>query len=117
MAAAVNAVRFQRLDPPRNTLRALFDLELNSGMRVHGFTLHQKGESAWIGLPAAPQLDDEGRHRKHPITGKGLWAPIVEIPDPVVRARFQREALVAVHVAMADDTSPAERGFGPVGKP
>src|ERR1035437_3858056 len=36
----------------RNTLRGFFDLELPSGLIIHGCTLHVKGDSKWVGLPA-----------------------------------------------------------------
>jgi thiosulfate reductase cytochrome b subunit len=36
----------------KNTLRGFFDLELPSGLIIHGCTLHVKGDSKWVGLPA-----------------------------------------------------------------
>jgi hypothetical protein len=77
------------------TLQGFFALQLPSGLRINDCTLHEKGDRRWIGLPGKPQLED-GRHRKDPTTGKGLYVPIVEIPAREVRDRFQEHALAAV---------------------
>jgi len=50
----------------------------------------------WVGLPAKPVLDSEGRHRKDPATDKALWLPVVEIRGKSERERFQRAALAAI---------------------
>jgi hypothetical protein len=44
----------------KNTLRAFFDLQLDSGLLILGCTLHQKNANRWIGLPAKPYTDKNG---------------------------------------------------------
>jgi hypothetical protein len=77
------------------TLRGFFDLLLASGLKLNGCTLHEQGDRRWIGLPGKPQIED-GRHRKDPTTGKGLYTPAAEIPAREVRDKFTAEALAAV---------------------
>jgi putative DNA primase/helicase len=55
---------------------------------LNDFTLHELGDKRWVGLPGKPQLDHEGRQRKDPATGKGLY----EVPSRAVRGRFQTGA-------------------------
>jgi hypothetical protein len=74
---------------------------------LHGCSYHVQDDRSWIALPGKPQLDRDGQHRKDPATGKGLWTPVVEIPDKSTRARFQAMAVTAVH-AMIED-APAQR--------
>lgn len=86
----------------KNTLRGFFTLQLQSGLVLHGLTLHRDpGGKEWIGLPGAPQIED-GRHRADPATGKPAYTRIVEIPDKATRARFQTLALAAVHALLGD---------------
>jgi len=68
---------------------------------LHGCTLHESGQSRWIGLPGTPQLDADGRQRCD-VVGKKLWSPVVAIPDQEVRQRFRLEALAAVDRLLAE---------------
>jgi hypothetical protein len=68
---------------------------------VNDCTLHEKGVRRWIGLPGKPQIED-GKHRKDPATGKGLYAPVVEIPSRQVRDKFQEQAIAAVDRMLAE---------------
>lgn len=79
------------------TLEGFFVLTLPSGLVIHDCTLHARDGRRWIGLPGKPQLED-GRHRKDPVTGKGLYTPVLEIPAPEARGKFQQQALAAVDV-------------------
>jgi hypothetical protein len=80
----------------RNTLKGFFTLLLPSGLVLRDCSLHESGVKRWIGLPGRPQIDQHGRHRIDPATGKQLYLLIVEIPDRHQRERFQRAALAAV---------------------
>lgn len=71
----------------KNTLRAFFTLELDSGLHLNGCTLHQKGDKRWVGLPARPYTDKAGNQ---------TWAKVVDIPDKDRWAAFQHQALKAV---------------------
>jgi hypothetical protein len=82
----------------RNTLRGFVTLTLRpSGLVLRECAAHEQGERRWIGLPGKPQLDQDGRHRIDPATGKKLYTPVVEILGKEERDRFQRLALAAVH--------------------
>jgi hypothetical protein len=59
----------------------------------------------WIGLPARPQLDRDGRQRKDPTTGKALYTPIVEIRGKAEHERFQAAALTAAHELVATEAA------------
>jgi hypothetical protein len=86
-----NLKRFEK-----NTRRGFFDLELASGMVLCGCTLHERGDSRWVGLPAKPYTDKDG---------KQTWSKIVDFIDndharrfqdavrPVVIEAFEREAV------------------------
>jgi hypothetical protein len=87
----------------RNTLRGFFSLTLPSGLVLNECTFHVHENGAeWIGLPARPQLDREGRQRRDPTTEKILYSPIVEIAGKTARERFQATALVAVHTLLRE---------------
>lgn len=66
-----------------------------SGLVINDCTLHEKDDRRWIGLPGKPQIED-GRQRTDPATGKGLYTPVIEIPDRDARSKFQELALAAV---------------------
>jgi hypothetical protein len=80
----------------RNTLRGFCSLQLPSGLVLHECTYHEQGERRWIGLPGRPQLDQDGKHRIDPATGKKAYTPVVEVRGKPARERFQSEALAAV---------------------
>jgi hypothetical protein len=82
----------------KNSLQGFCVLTLSpSGLILRDCSVHERPDGKrWVGLPAKPVLDLEGRHRKDPATGKALWLPIVEIKGKAERERFQRAALAAV---------------------
>jgi hypothetical protein len=82
----------------KNSLQGFCVLTLSpSGLVLRDCSVHERPDGKrWVGLPAKPQLDSEGRHRKDPASGKPLWLPLVEIKGKAERERFQRAALAAV---------------------
>jgi hypothetical protein len=90
----------------RNTLRGLCTLRLPSGLVLRDCSVHQQGARRWIGLPGRPQIDTEGKHRTDSATGRKLYTPTVEIPDPARRERFQAAALAAVDRLLASEAAP-----------
>lgn len=90
----------------RNTLKAFLSLELRpSGLILRDCSYHRHPDGReWIGLPAKPQIDSEGRQRKDPATGKALYVPIVEIRGKQEREKFQAAALAAVHALVGGDS-------------
>jgi len=73
----------------KNTLRCFFDLQLPPGMR--GCCLHCKGEPWWVGLPAEPYTNEEGRQS---------WAAIIDCRGTASMDEFQR---LATEAALAAD--------------
>jgi hypothetical protein len=82
----------------QNTLRGFVTLQLApSGIVLYECMLHEMPDGRrWIGLPSRPQLDQEKRQRKDPVTGKLLWTPIVKIAGKDEKARFEKAALAAI---------------------
>src|SRR5262249_58981578 len=61
----------------KNTLIGFVDLMLPSiGLTISGCTVHEKGESRWIGLPGRPYTEN----------GVTKYANILDFPDKDARA-------------------------------
>jgi hypothetical protein len=86
----------------RNTLVGFVTLELQpSGLVLNDCSFHRHHDGKeWVGLPAKPQLDRDGGHRKDAHTGKVLYTPVVEIKGKEARERFQEHAVAAVHALL-----------------
>src|SRR5262249_9018614 len=84
---AATATNFRRLE--KNTLKALFDLELPSGLVLCGCSLHFR-ERWWVGFPARPYKDQDGNE---------IWAKVIDFVDKESGDRFQKMALVAALAA------------------
>jgi hypothetical protein len=70
----------------KNTPRGFLSLTTPSGMVIHGVTLHQKGDSRWLGMPSRSFEKD----------GTTTWTSVVEFASKAARDKFQAEALAAV---------------------
>lgn len=88
------ATNWRRLE--KNSLRGFCDLSLARGLTIKDCALHQQNGRECIGLPGKPLIDEDGRHRIDPGTGRRLYVPVIEIGKEE-RSGFQREALKAVH--------------------
>src|SRR5258705_10780759 len=88
----------------RNTLLGFVTLTLSpSGIVLHECTFHRHPDGKeWVGLPARPQIDTDGRVRKDPITGKNLYAAVIEIKRKPERERFQTAAVAAVKALIGE---------------
>jgi hypothetical protein len=71
----------------KNTLEGFLSLQLPSGLILHNCSLHRKGDSRWVGLPARAYEKSDG--------GKN-WEPLVEFTSKESRDRFQAAAITAV---------------------
>jgi hypothetical protein len=71
----------------KNTLRGVFTLDLPSGMRFIGCTLHEKEGARWIGLPAQSYVADDGTKK---------YKPLIEFTNKAARDRFQAAAKEAI---------------------
>jgi hypothetical protein len=68
----------------KNTLRGFFDVELPSGLKINGCTMHAKDGKFWVGLPAREWAKPDGSKS---------WTPMVEIPDREARDKFNAAVL------------------------
>ncbi len=74
----------------KNTLRAVFDLQLSSGVIIHGAMLHSRDGREWIAMPGKPY--ESG--------GKQCWANLISFADKEIEKAFQRAALAAIKEAV-----------------
>jgi DNA-binding cell septation regulator SpoVG len=77
----------------KNTLIGFVSLELPSGLIIHGITVHQKGDSMWVALPAREFQKD----------GERSWSPIIEFADRESRVSFQEYALAAINAYLTEE--------------
>jgi hypothetical protein len=78
----------------KNTLKAIFDLELPSGLVVCGCMLHQSHGRYWIAWPAKPYSTPDGRQS---------WAKIIHFRDRNAASRLQNAVLpLALQYAQED---------------
>jgi DNA-binding cell septation regulator SpoVG len=77
----------------KNTLLGFLELELPSGLIIHDITLHEKGDSRWVSMPA----------KQYEKNGEKTWIPLVEFTSKETRERFQAAALAALDEYMAED--------------
>jgi hypothetical protein len=81
----ITVLNFRKYE--KNTLRAVFDLQLASGLVLRGCMLHQSHGRQWIGLPSKPYTGADSSQR---------WQPIVDFANAEKRRKFQALALEAV---------------------
>jgi hypothetical protein len=72
----------------KNTLRAIFTLDLPSGLRLIGCTLHEKDGARWISPPAQSYVADDGAKK---------YKPVVDFTNKAARDRFQASAKEAIN--------------------
>jgi hypothetical protein len=80
----------------KNTLVAFFDVELSSGMRLCGCTLHTKNGHWWIGLPAKPYTKEDGSQS---------WCRIVDFREKATHERFQQIVTPLARAALEQATA------------
>lgn len=71
----------------KNTLRGFFSVRLPSQMIIHNLTLHEKGASRWVGMPAQKYAKQGGA------TG---WTPIIEFAAREASDKFRDFCLAAL---------------------
>jgi hypothetical protein len=71
----------------KNTLQGFLDLVTDSGLIIHGCSLHQKNDSRWIGLPSKEYTKNDNT--------KG-WQPIVEFATKEAGYAFRDKAIEAL---------------------
>jgi hypothetical protein len=68
----------------KNSLKAFFDVRLQSGLIICGCTLHQYGSKFWVGLPGKQYTAADGSH---------AYSKVVDFYDKHSRDRFQAVVL------------------------
>jgi hypothetical protein len=63
----------------KNTLKAVFDVALPSGLMICGVMLHENAGKRWIALPGKPYLKNDGSQG---------WLKILDFADYAARERF-----------------------------
>jgi hypothetical protein len=71
----------------KNTLRGFFNATLPSRLVIQGLTLHHKGESRWVGMPAKEYVDKNGIKK---------YQPIIDFVSREDSDRFQVQVLAAL---------------------
>ena len=64
----------------QNTLRAVFNIELPSGLVICGAMLHTKNNHWWIGMPGKPFQKPDGSQS---------WSKVVDFRDKQTHRKFQ----------------------------
>jgi hypothetical protein len=73
----------------KNTLRGFCSLALgSSGLLIHECALHTKNGRWWVSFPARSYEGKDGVQQ---------WRPLLEFGDPSSKARFQEQAIEALH--------------------
>jgi|SRR6516225_9943983 hypothetical protein len=89
----------------KNTLRAVFNIYLSNGLRLHNCMAHRNGARCWVSLPAAPRLDRDKRQATD-AKGKLQYDPVCQW-DTDARRNAWSEAviklLLAAHPHALDD--------------
>jgi hypothetical protein len=68
----------------KNSLRGLFDVNLGGRFLVKGWTHHEKNGKEWVGPPAKPCADKDGKQQ---------WSPIIEFLSSDARDNFRKWAI------------------------
>jgi DNA-binding cell septation regulator SpoVG len=70
----------------KNTLQGFFSVTLPSGLVIRDLTLHTKGDSRWVGMPAKAYKKD----------GVESWVPVIEFVDRQTANDFRDAVLEAL---------------------
>jgi hypothetical protein len=93
----IRCIRLRRCE--KKGLRGFVDLELSrTGLVLRDCCLHEKIGQRWITLPACPYAGSDGTLRRQ---------PIVEFSASANREQFQRQAIAAIDVFIAQNPEPA----------
>ena len=71
----------------KKTLQGFFAVTTPSGLKINGLTLHQQGESRWLGMP---------NQKFTKADGTVSYTPIIEFVSRDVRDRFRDQVRTAI---------------------
>lgn len=87
----------------KNTLRGFATVELPIGLLIIECPVHLSTNGRlWAALPARPQIDRDGRHRRD-VNGKAAWLPILEWRSPKLREAFSSRVIELVLAECPED--------------
>ena len=91
------SVRVEHFKPLRShSLVGFADLLIpEMRLRIKEASIHQAHGRRWVGLPAKPQIDREGRVR-HDDRGKTAYANILQFTDKATSDAFSERAIEAL---------------------
>jgi hypothetical protein len=92
----IKCIRFRRFE--KNTLKGFADFELTKvGLIIRDCTFHESNGKGWVGFPARSYTD--------PATGEIKWQALVEFAPGARESReqFRKQAVEAIHAAVADE--------------
>jgi hypothetical protein len=94
------SVKIEGFKPHRaNSLYGFVDLLIPEiRLRIKEATVHQSHGRRWIGLPAKPQVDREGRAR-HDERGRTAYTSILQFTDKTTSDAFSDRAISALLAA------------------
>ena len=83
----------------KGSLIGFASIQLPIGLTIKECPVFCSNGKEWVNLPAKPQLDRDGKPRLDPVTGKALYASIIEWPDRDTRDRVSEAVISAVREA------------------
>ena len=74
--------------------RALVDIQLTSGLRIHDVGIYERAGQRWASPPGRPVLGPDGKQTVR--AGKPAWDTIISFTNAATRARFSDAVIAAV---------------------
>jgi hypothetical protein len=87
----------------KNTLLGFVSIELASGLQIIDCTVHRSSGRLWIGMPAKPQIDSEGRQKRDPNTGKPSFTSVNQWRDRETSDRFSELVITLLRERYPDE--------------
>ena len=102
-------VHVESFTPRRsNTLIGFVDILVpQMRLRVKEASIHQSHDRRWVGLPAKPQIDQDGRVRLDD-RGKRLYTPVLQFTDKMTATAFGDRVIAALLQTYPDAFNEAE---------
>lgn len=88
---------FKRAADSSTSLQGHFQLELTSGLVIHGLSYHKKGSMHWVGLPS---------QRFQRADGGVAYSQIIGFANDQIEKNFRDQALRALDALLAKQQKP-----------
>jgi hypothetical protein len=81
----------------RNTLTGFANFHISAlGLTIQDCAVHQKGDQAWVQLPAKPRLDTDRNLVRNPQSGKVEYTKVLSFEDKTMAQQFRTAAVKAL---------------------